>query len=82
MFDKWYSDNVYQPGPTLTTELDKSDQQISDRTWEIYLNFCEAGKKHVAKSLKDKHSKKLFTEINLNIDDMSMLFLKNFQTID
>jgi hypothetical protein len=46
MFDKWYADNVYQPGPTISPDIDKSDQQIQEKTWDIYNNICEAGKRH------------------------------------
>lgn len=26
-FDKWYCDNIYQAGPTLSTEIDKTERQ-------------------------------------------------------
>lgn len=35
-FDKWYCDNIYQAGPTLSTDIEKSERQAQDRSWELY----------------------------------------------
>lgn len=42
-YNKWYCDNIYQAGPTLSQEIDKTDKQIQERSWDIYNQICQAG---------------------------------------
>ncbi|KAL4480155.1 hypothetical protein ABPG74_020671 [Tetrahymena malaccensis] len=79
-YNKWYCDNIYQAGPTLSQDIDKSEKQVQDRSWEIFNQVCQAGSKYSQKG--SKKQQKLATEINISTDDMSVLMSKFFTHID
>ena len=59
-------------------EFDKTEQQISERSWEIYLKFYEAGKK----SKQNHSSVNLVNEIALTDEDLCMFIQGKYMSIN
>ena len=74
-FRKWEMDKVDSTGPVLV-DTEKTDQQISDRTFEIYEFLEEGGKK-----IKENASFKISNMLLLTNDDMSLLISNFYMTL-
>ena len=74
-FNSWYSEDVFQSGPPIV-DIDKTEQQMIERTWQIYNLFCSAGQK--ALKIKDKDAVKLGADVPLTNEDLYMLMQKRF----
>ena len=71
-------------GPSLADTDAKDPVAITDKCFEIYENFCKAGKENASKSRKiDKKPQGLAEKISISIDDMSLfIFCKQFFGIE
>lgn len=75
-FRNWDSDYVSAPGPVLV-ETDKTQDQITDRSFEIYENLADGAKKK-----KDNPAHKIANMFLLSNDDMSILICDQFMTLE
>lgn len=75
-YGAWVSENIFQTGPPIV-DIDKTEQQIIERTWQIYNLFCTAGTKTLGKN-KDKGFIKLGADVPLTNEDLYMLMQKRF----
>jgi len=78
-FGAWYSENVFQTGPPIV-DIDKTEQQMIERSWQIYNLFCSAGMK--ALKMKDRAGIKLGADVPLTNEDLYMLMQKRFIEIN
>lgn len=78
-FGTWYSENVFQTGAPIV-DIDKTEQQMIERTWQIYNMFCNAGLK--ALKMKDRGNMKLGADVPLTNEDLYMLIQKRFLGIN
>ena len=74
-YGAWLSENVFQTGPPIV-DIDKTEQQMVERTWQIYSLFCTAGLKTL--KMKDKGVIKLGADVPLTNEDLYMLMQKRF----
>ena len=74
-FKGWECDNIVQAGPTLV-ETEKTEEQIADRSFEIY-EALEDG----AKKKRQNASHKISNMFLLSNDDMSLLICERFMTL-
>ncbi len=74
-YGSWLSENVFQTGPPIV-DIDKTEQQMIDRTSQIYTLFCNAGSKTL--KIKDKGGIKLGADVPLTNEDLYMLLQKRF----
>lgn len=80
-FGVWVPENVFQTGPPIV-DIDKTEQQMIDRTWQIYNFFCAAGAKTLGKN-KDKGGViKLAADVPLTNEDLYMMMQKRFLGIN
>lgn len=75
LFNKVTCDNSPQPGPILG-ETEKTDEQIQDRSFEIYTLFLDG-----AKMKSDNPSHKIGNMIVLSNDDMAILICSKFMSL-
>lgn len=74
-YGNWLSESVFQTGPPIV-DIDKTEQQMIERTWQIYNIFCNAGNKTLGK-MKGSVVK-LGADVPLTNEDLYMLMQKRF----
>lgn len=71
----WECDYLAGPGPVLI-DTDKTEEQIADRSYDIYESIEEGAKKKLSNA-----AHKISNMFLLSNDDMSILICKNFMSL-
>lgn len=76
-FKNWDCDFVSNPGGPVLIETDKTEEQILDRSFEIYENLEDGAKKK-----RDNPAHKIANMFLLSNDDMSILICDQFMSLE